>query len=152
MENQENMKKIQEAMEQAEKIKAGGDLKYGVPIDYTSDFGRQFKGTVVFKRPTLKDYMTIGGLKSELLRQAGVQNIRLVDPAILLMTEMVATLKSVVVKSPEWLVDIDNVEDVDLLNHVYDKFTEWEDSFRPKNSGTTSEDSRTANGEEVVGS
>jgi hypothetical protein len=95
-----------------------------------SDMGTRYTGTVVFKRPSVMDYMKMGAAKSEILRNSGVRDLTLVDSGVKLMAQIIGTLKTVVVKSPEWLVRIDDVEDTDLLFHIYGEYQEWERSFR----------------------
>lgn len=142
-ENKENMDKVREmiANAQAEEIRLGGKLQTGVPIDYTSAFGKRYTGTVIFKRPTMQDYMRMGALKSEYLRRAGVVDIKLVDATVKEMAQVMATLSTVVVKCPEWLVDLEKIEEADVLYHVYDKYDEWENSFRKPSEGEPTGDS-----------
>jgi hypothetical protein len=133
-ENKENMEKVRELMQGAEKVRLGGELQEGVPIDYTSVYGNEYKGTVIFKRPTMKDYMKMGAVKSEYLRQAGVVNINLVDNTVKEMAQIMGTLSTVIVKCPEWLVDLGAIKEPDVLFHVYDQYDEWESSFRKSNT------------------
>lgn len=150
MENQENMAKVQELMKNASDLRLGGNATAGVPIDYTSLMNTKFTGTVVFKRPNMLDLMKIGGMKSEILRTAGVKDIKLIDKTVNDMAQVVATLKIVVAKSPEWLLDIDKVEEPDLLWHVFYKYQDWEDTFRKPSEDKPTTDSGTAGGEETV--
>jgi hypothetical protein len=139
--NEQNMAKVREMMVKntAEQVNQGAEAQAGVPINYTSDYGKQYTGNVVFKRPSVMDFMKMGGIKSEILRTAGVKDVALVDGGVKFMAQVIATLKTVIVKSPEWLVNIDGVKDTDLLFHVYGKYEEWEDSFRPKPSANTTQ-------------
>jgi len=126
----ENKVKVRELIAQAEQIKLGGELKAGVFIDYTSDFGTIFQGNVIFKRPTMMEYVRIGALKSEYLRKAGVVDPKLVDNLIKLMAHIMSTLNVVIIQSPEWLINLENIQEPDILYHVYEKYEEWEKSFR----------------------
>lgn len=142
--NEENQEKVRNLMAQAEQIKLGGELKAGVYIDYTSDFGTVFKGNVIFKRPTMLDYMTMGARKSEYLRKAGVVSPLLVDNTVKFIAHVMATLSVVIDKAPEWLLAIEGVQEADILYHVFDQYEVWEKSFRkptegqvPPNSGTS---------------
>lgn len=126
----ENMVKVRELIAQAEQVKLGGELKAGVFIDYTSDFGTSFKGNVIFKRPTMMEYVRMGALKSEYLRKAGVVDLKLVDNLIKLMAHIMSTLNVVIIQSPEWLINLENIQEPDILYHVYEKYEEWEKSFR----------------------
>lgn len=139
--NEESMAKIQElmaqqkVMEKAQEVNLGGELRNGVLIEYVSSFGNTYKGWVEFKRPTAFEYMMMGAEKSEILRRAGVRDRSLVDNSIVFMAHVMATLSKVIVKAPEWLLDIEGVKETDVIYHVYAKFEEWEDSFRKKSDG-----------------
>ena len=128
--NTENMAMVKKLMAQADQIRLGGDLKAGVTIDFVTDFGTEIKGNVIFKRATMADYVKIGAIKSEYLREAGVVNINLVDNSVKFIAHVMATLSVVVVKSPEWLLDIGTVKEPDILYHVFGKYEVWEKSFR----------------------
>lgn len=138
--NEENLAKVRELMGQAQEANLGGALTNGVPIDHTTAFGTHLTGIVEFKRPTMKDYMRMGALKSEELRNAGVVNADLVDSQIRFMAHVISTLKVVVVKCPMWLVKIDEVQEPDILYHVYHKYQEWELSFRKPEASTEASD------------
>lgn len=139
--NEGNMEKIREAMELHQKVQQGGNLKEGVPIDFTSMTGKVYKGVVVFKLPNMMDYMKMGGLKSEFLRLGGAKDIKLVDDSIKFMAHVMSTLEVVLVKRPEWLLKLDEVLEPDVLYHVFYKYEEWENSFRspvqPQTEGTS---------------
>lgn len=139
--NHENMDVVRKLMDNAEQVRLGGDLKTGVPINYTSLDGNKFEGTVVFKRPTMQDYMKIGALKSEYLRQAGVVDVRLVDLVVKEMAQILALFKVVIVKCPSWLMDVDKIQEADVLYHVYEKYEAWEDSFRKRDTTEPTEPS-----------
>ncbi len=139
--NKDNMDKVKELMANAEKVRLGGDLQTGVPIDYTSLCGKRYEGTVVFKKPTMQDYMKMGATKSEYFRRAGVIDINLVDNSIKEMAQIMATLSTVIVKRPEWLLDLESIEEPDVLMHVYYKYEEWEDSFRKPSKSEPDENS-----------
>lgn len=137
--NAENIKLVEEAIKQAElktqaeKVNMGENLRDGADIDFESSDGNKYVGKVIFKRPNMLDYMRMGALKSEILRNAGVRDLNLVDKSVQFMSHVMATLKVVIVKSPSWLVDIDKVEEPEVLYHVYAKFEEFEDTFRKTN-------------------
>jgi hypothetical protein len=138
MGNEDNLEKIQELMkqqalaEQAEQIHLGGNLKNGTYIDFESDFGTKFQGWVEFKRPTTFEYMQMGGKKSEYLRKAGVKDVNLVDNSVKTLAHCMAVLATVVTKCPEWLLDIEEVKEPEVLYHVYAQYEVWENSFRKK--------------------
>lgn len=130
--NEKQMKEVRELMqkETAEQVNLGSKATNTVYIDYTSEYGTEYKGNIVFKRPGLMDTMKMGAHKSEILRLAGVKDLSMVDSGVKFMAQIIATLKTVIVKSPEWLVRIETVEDTDLIFHVYDEYNKWELSFR----------------------
>jgi hypothetical protein len=142
--NEENMAKVKALMEQAQQVNVGSELQNGVDIDFTSADGNVYRGKVVFKRPSVMDYMKMGALKSEIFRLAGVKDLNLVDPTVKFMAHVIATLKTVVVKRPEWMLDIDNMQEPEVLYHVYGKYEVWEDSFRKPDAGESEGDSSTA--------
>ena len=139
--NVQNMLKVKDLMEKSEKVRLGGELKTGVAIDYTTTEGNNYTGTVVFKRPTMQDYMKMGAIKSEYLRSSGVVDITLVDGTIKRMAQIMAVLSTIIVKCPEWLLDLNVIVEPDLLYHVHDKYEEWENSFRKPSDTETSGDS-----------
>lgn len=129
--NEANMEKVRSMMEQqVGQVNIGGALTHSVDIDYTSEFGNHYTGKVVFKKVNMKDIMRMGAIKSEILREAGVRDSRLVDNSVLFMATVLSTLQVVAVQRPAWLLKPENVEEADVLYHVYDKYEEWENSFR----------------------
>lgn len=148
MGNEQNMEKVRNMMnakEATEELNLGDKATNAVLIDYLSDYGTNYKGTVIFKRPNVMEFMQMGGIKSEIFRKAGVKDVTLVDGGIKYMAQVLATLKLVIVKCPEWLVDIEAVKDTDLLFHVHEAYSEWEDTFRKQSfTATFTGDSKTA--------
>lgn len=133
--NEENMAKVRELMGHAKAVNLGGNLTEGVPIDYVSEFGTRFTGTVVFKRPTMQDYMKMGAYKAQFLGQGGAVNVNLIDNTIKFMAQVMSTLKVVIVRAPEWLIkdgriNVESVEEPDMLYHLFAKYEEWELTFR----------------------
>lgn len=151
-ENAENMAKVKELMASAGQVRLGGELKAGVFIDYETELGTQIEGNVLFKRPTMGDYLKMGAIKSEYLRNAGVVNIQLVDNTVKYMAHVMATLAVVVVKCPEWLMDLNSIQEADILYHVFGKYEEWEKSFRKPTKGPVHADGETPGGAETLGS
>ena len=82
----------QAAIETAQKVRAGGELKEGELLDFTSTEGNHYTGVLVFKKLTMAELMKSGALKSEILREAGVQDVRLVDTDILFMAHVISVL------------------------------------------------------------
>lgn len=147
--NEENMNKVREMMAKAESDRAGqgNSLTEGVLIDFTSEDGNEYKGKIIFRRPGMKDYMRMGGIKSEFLRQAGVRDVALVDGSVKFMAHVLGTLSVVIEKCPAWLldgkgnIDLENVKEPELLYHIFGKYEDWENSFRKPVSGTPAGDS-----------
>jgi hypothetical protein len=144
--NSANMEKIQEAMKMHAQVAQGGELTHSVPVDFTSSEGRNYKGTVVFGKPTAMDVMKMGGLKSEFLRLGGAKDAQLVDQGIKFLAHVMATLSVVLQKRPEWLADVTKVSDLDLLYHVHDLYEEWESQFRKPVQRAVSDDTETTEG------
>jgi hypothetical protein len=135
----------------ANAIQAGNTFSEGVEINFTSESGQTYKGIIDFKRATVKDYMNIGAKKSEYLRRAGVQDITLVDGSVKYIAQIVSTLEVLVTECPDWFKNIDSIEDIDLLYHVYDKFDQWDSSFRRKQDAEPAGDTDNAPGSEAMG-
>lgn len=150
--NEENMAKVRELMEKSKQINLGSQMTGQVHIDYTSQYGTHYEGIVVFKRPSMQDYMKMGALKAQYLGAYGVVDARLVDTTIKFMAQVMSTLKVVIVKAPEWLIgksgkiDVESVVEPDLLYHLYEKYEEWEDSFRKPVQDELQGDSETSAG------
>lgn len=145
--NEENMAKIRELMGQAQQINLGSAHTEGVPINYTSEFGTKYTGTVVFKRPSMQDYMRMGAYKAQFLGQGGAVNMNLIDNSIKFMAQVMSTLKVVVVRAPEWLIkdgriSVEHIEEPDILYHLYSKYEEWELTFRKPIQGELQGDSQ----------
>lgn len=134
--NEEELAKVRALMEKAQQVNLGENLQHGVPIDYESTFGNAYKGFIEFKRPSMQDYMKMGALKAQFLGANGMVNINLVDNTIKFMAQVMSTLKVVIVKAPHWLlsekgqIDVESIKEPDVLYHIFDKYEEWENSFR----------------------
>ena len=156
--NTQNMAMVREAManEQlktvADQVQLGGELSNVLPIHYVASSGKLYEGNVVVKRPTTKDLMRIGGLKAQYFRDAGVEDLMLLDASVRFLAHVLAHLKVVVVQSPPWLFNVDTIEDTDVIYEVYAKFAKWDDSFRKGVSGTEKATSEPSEGTETLGS
>lgn len=144
--NEEQMAEVRRTMELHKKSQAGAELKEGEYIDYESQEGNLYQGTVLFKKPSMQDFMRMGGIKSEILRSAGVKDLSLLDPTIDFMAHVISTLEIVLHKRPEWLLKIGEVKESDLLYHVYGRYQTWADSFRKPVPTRTTENSETTAG------
>lgn len=156
--NEDNINKVRQMMAAAEANNTGlgNKLTSGAVIDFTSEEGNHYTGTIIFRRPGMKDLMRMGGIKSEFLRQAGVRDISLVDNTVKFMAHVMATLSVVIEKCPAWLldskgnIDLGSVHESDLLYHIFSEYEEWENSFRKPVQGTGAGDSGTAESTEAV--
>lgn len=133
--NVENMTQVRELMQQAQAVNLGGENTEGIPIDYTTEFGSHYTGTVVFKRPTMQDYMRMGAYKAQYLGQGGAVNADLIDGTIKFMAQVMSTLRVVIVQAPAWLIEggrisVEHIQEPDILYHLYMKYEEWELTFR----------------------
>jgi ribosomal protein L19 len=132
--NESQMEQIRRDMalkEQSDAVSLGDKAKNVVEIDYEAEeSGKRYVGKIIFKRPNVMENLKIGGRKSKLLQDAGVEKIELVDEGVYMMAQALATLETVIDKCPEWLIDLASIEDADLLFHVYGKFRAWQYSFR----------------------
>lgn len=133
--NEENMETVRELMAQAQAVNLGGNHTEGIPVDFTTEFGTHYTGSVVFKRPTMQDYMKMGALKAQYLGQGGTVNKYLIDDTIKFMAQVMSTLKVVVVRAPAWMIkdkkiSVEHFQEPEILYHLYDLYEQWEDSFR----------------------
>lgn len=144
--NEEAMDEVRRTMEAHKKAVAGSELKEGEYIDFISTEGNVYEGTVVFKKPSMADFMRMGAIKSEILRRAGVKELALLDPTVDFMAHVLSTLEVVLFKRPEWLLKLEQVNESDVLYHVYGRYQTWADSFRQPVPTRATEDSKTAAG------
>lgn len=147
---EEQKKQAQQAAELAMKARAGGELKEGEILNYESLEGNKYEGVLVFKKPTIGDTMRMGAVKSEILRTAGVQDIRFVDEDIMQLAKITAELDVVLHKRPECLLNLKAIEDYDLLLHVYGLYMNWLGAFRKDFRGSLPADSAVADGEKAL--
>lgn len=145
---------------QTDNIQALGDEvllasgKIGIEqINFTSDVGNTYQGEVRFKKPNVGDMLKMSGLKTAYIQSQFVDEKgtpiqvapELIDDTLLRFAEVIATLKVVVIACPKWLMDLEEVEDFDLLFHVFGRYNAWRNSFRtkskeqPKGTGAATE-------------
>lgn len=157
--NTENMAVVRNMMEQtarANEVKLGADLEKGVPIDFVSAYGTQYKGTIVFRRPTSMDFIKMGALKSRILGSFGIVDLRLVDATVKHLAQCMAVIKTVTVQAPIWLltddgkVDVETIKEFDLLYHIFEKYEDWDESFRTGHTAESQGDGETAGRTEDV--
>lgn len=152
----QNMEMVKQMMEQAQAEKKADTIRQGnkahipVDIDYTADSGEEYKGTIIFRRPSSMDYVRIGAIKSDMLRlsgvkpivdpQTGTESMAHVDNGIMFLLTALATNRVLLVESPTWFNKYEEIFDTDLVIHVYNRFDAELLSFRrqPKNGPTGS--------------
>ncbi|MGF6354073.1 hypothetical protein ABIE27_001983 [Paenibacillus sp. 4624] len=140
----------QAAIETAQKVRAGGELKEGELLDFTSTEGNHYTGVLVFKKLTMADLMKSGAIKSEILREAGVQDVRLVDTDILFMAHVISVLDVALHKRPECLLKLKEITEPDLLFHVFGLHQMWEAKFRKDFRNANENHSEAATGAQAV--
>jgi arabinogalactan endo-1,4-beta-galactosidase len=149
--NEENMDAVKAAMTAHQQVQLAGNLKEGVPIDFTSLEGNRYTGVIVFKKPDMFDFMKMGARKSEILRMAGVKDLYLVDEPIKYMAHVISTLEIVATKRPEWLLKPTEIKEPELLYHVFGKYSEWENTFRKDLPRVSTDDSEASEGAQAMG-
>jgi hypothetical protein len=144
--NEEQMaqiKALMEAKEKANEVNQGDKATNMVEIDFLSpETDEHYKGKIIFKRPNVMETMKMGGKKTQILKDSGVVSRELADPGLMLMAEALATLEVVVVKCPEWFIDFQKSEDIDMIFHVYGQYNIWKFSFRSNGGRTQTGDSQ----------
>ncbi|WP_025684576.1 hypothetical protein [Paenibacillus maysiensis] len=146
----EQQKAVLEAVKTAERVRAGGELKEGELLDFNSSEGNHYTGVLVFKKLTVAEVMRAGAIKSEMLREAGVQDVQLVDTDVHFMAHVVSFLEVALAKRPECLLKLKEITEPDLLYHVYGKYQVWEASFRKDFRNTPEDNSKATAGEETL--
>lgn len=138
-------------MRQADIVNSGSGITHDEKIDFVTEEGNHFEGTVTFKKTNMKDEMKIGALKAQRLQNEGVTNLELVDRGTLFTNHVIASLQVAVIKSPSWFKDIDAIDEIDLLFHIYGKYDHWRNSFRKPPQPTSNDgDSEASVGETKV--
>lgn len=143
---QQNIQMVQEMIQKAEVEKKANLIQQGnkahihVTIDYQADSGTEYKGTVIFRRPSSMDYLRVGAHKSDMIRLMGIrpiidqetgrESMAHVDQTILYVFQAIATMKVLLVESPDWFKDYENSQDPDMVVHVYNRFESELLSFR----------------------
>lgn len=159
---EQNLAKIDELMEKAKlnglasKINSGNNTQE-LSIHFEAANGKIYDGVVVVKRPNMRDIIRIGVIKADIIQKeaekAGIRgklDIALVDATVKIIATWIAELSVVVVKSSPWFANIMDIEDLDLVEHVYSQYTDWLDSFRDGSRNKLKGDSTTAQAEEDV--
>lgn len=138
----------------ADQVALGNKLFHTETIDYTTSEGHHYVGDIVFKKPDILTMMKAGGIKSQLLLKAGVNNAEekaLLDPIVLTMLTVISSLEVVMVKRPDWIEDPTKVGESELLYHVYDRYLTWQDVFRPTGKNSSEGNSELATTEKALG-
>jgi len=148
--NEEQMQQVRDLMSKAGQVNLGDKLEKGVEINFESAYGTKYEGIVVFKRPNMQDYMRMGAIKAQFLGENGMVNPMLIDETIRFMAQAMSTLKVVILRAPEWLlddkgnIDVESIVEPDVLYHIYYAYEDWEDTFRKGNRAEVPGDSQTS--------
>lgn len=142
----QNMAMVQEMMakaqseKKAEQIQLGNKAHIPVEIDYTADSDNTYKGTITFRRPSAMDYVRMGALKANMFRSlgiypiidpvTGIESMAHVDNGTQNLLLGLSTFKTLMVDCPEWFKNYEDLEDADLILHVYNRFDSELLSFR----------------------
>ena len=102
---------------------------FEIPITFIDVDDQKKTAKFVFKLPNIQDMIRIGIIETQLLEDS--KNIAEVSQYILNVAYFVATLKVCLVECPAWF-DIDENDDIDLLEVLYDKYTLVVERFREK--------------------
>jgi hypothetical protein len=152
------------ASKQAQIIQQGNKAPIPVTIDnYEADSGTVYNGTLFFRRPSSMDYIRMGAIKSELLRTFGIrpiveyvpvpgggyeryESLAHVDNSVKYLAQALAACDVLLTGTvPEWFQNHREIEDTDLIVHVYGRFDEELASFRNGTKRGASPDSEASN-------
>lgn len=167
-----NMELVQNLMaentsKQSKSVQQGNKAPINVEIDYEADSGEQYSGIISFRRPSSMDYIRMGAIKSELFRTFGirpiveyvpmpnggmdrVESMAHVDNSVKYLAQALAACDVLLVQAPEWFKNHRDIEDTDLVVHVYRRFDEELSSFRSGSQRGPSRDSEDGNDKTVV--
>lgn len=140
---EENLEKIRKLSTQ---VRQGTGLQHDLEIDFVTSTGEVLTGTVVVHRPSMAEYLQMGVIKGRYIsKYVGKEYVRpeYIDSTIQYLAHMLATMQVVVDQCPPWFMDLENLRDFDVLNHVYTQYEQWVNSFRTGSTEPTSGDSET---------
>lgn len=112
-------------------------------VDIT-DFEPTFIGKFKFHSPTVMERMRIGVAKSQLLQ--GLEGH--VDVMTDNIAHMSATLAVVIDDAPTWF-NLDEIYEYEVLERVYDKYFEWNSSFRKASDQSNDAENSGGSGQQV---
>jgi len=128
-----------QARDLGQKIIQGSNRKHTKQFNF-SEYDSRFVGTFVYKHPSVLDRMQIGVNKAKMLQGLQGQVDVLTDN----IAHMGATLGVVLTEYPEWF-NLADVSEYEVLEQVYDEYTEWVNSFRkPANANDDAGDNQGA--------
>lgn len=116
---------VKDNVQLGREVLQGTNKKLQKQIDLTK-FNPAWVGNFIFRYPSLMDRMKIGALKASMLNGLSLAGI---DNEADNIAYMMATLTVVMESSPDWF-KLDSLEDYDALDHVFEEFAKWRDSFR----------------------
>lgn len=101
-----------------------------VTVTVTTRTGEELSGTFTWQRRRILD---LGAIAAEQSRLTGGQQVVLDEMKVIIAA--LAELRVMSIAGPEWWKD--ELDDVNLLLQVWNQYTNWRDSFRPKSSAAT---------------
>lgn len=121
-------------MEKEQLVELGKQIIQGKKRTHTTQIdlrhiNPEYIGTFVFHYPSLMEQMQIGVIKSRLLGGVPVNSVDVLTDNIAHMT---ATLQVVTDSAPDWF-KLEELDDYEVLDHVYEAYAQWRDSFRQAN-------------------
>lgn len=150
-ENREaNMEKIEKLTKQ---VNAGKSKLFELDVNFVTGSGVKYVGKVVMKRPTVGDYLAMGRTKARMLQtEYGQEPVdpNFIDVDIKFVATLLSTLKHQVVSHPDWMSDLENFMDWDVLTYIYDLYEVWLNSFRRPGTSIPAGNSEATQGTDVV--
>lgn len=105
------------------------DKRFTIPITFIDADNQKKTSNFVFKLPGVQEMIRVGVIESQLL--ADSKNISEVSQYIQNVAYFVATIKVCLVECPAWF-NIDENDDLDFLEVLYDKYILVVERFREK--------------------
>lgn len=102
---------------------------FEIPITFIDVDDQKKIAKFVFKLPNVQDMIRVGIIESQLLEDS--KNLAEVSQYILNVAYFIATVKVCLVECPAWF-NIDDNDDLDLLEVLYDRYTLAVERFREK--------------------
>lgn len=142
MQNNDMRQEILDRVDAATKIMNSDSKKHDFTLDKNG-----FHGEFTFKYPSLMDKMRIGTTRAKFLSGLSSDMVDVLTDNIAFMS---ATLMVVCIKAPKWF-NLEDMDDYEVLESVYEGYKKWADTFRrDNNEGRDEGDSRATSDEKIV--